>query len=288
MEIVRIMSLLQGNGYQPARFFKVIGEKGANSCDRCLRFAETIFVGDDPQIPIFPLHPNCNCRLVEVDQAEYAKQNRFQFGEMTHDQWGKQEESKKYLWCNIFRIRFGSAIDKYAREYNIPKQLLAGVIANEMLEWKFPDGTRYDGISGGGVGYAQIAIKTARKHGATGTDAEIRKKLNSYDGSVEIAAKILKVYLEEFRRSMWDGKLGKGYTKSALYCVRPSYILEKESIVDISVPQWLLNTMCAVWNSGIEVIYAKDKLGDNNYRNAYWHGMNSCTFSRFLPKLVNE
>ena len=112
--------------------------------------------------------------------------------------------------------------------------------------------------------------------------------LNSYDGSVEAAAKILKDYLSEFRESIKNDKLGQGFIKSGLYSVRKTTILEKENIVDISVPQWLLCSMCAIWNSGINVIYAKDKMGDNNYPNAYWHGVNSCVISEYLPKLVNE
>ena len=207
---------------------------------------------------------------------------------MTHEKWRRQSNEDKYLWCNSFRNRFGNAIDKYAKKYNIPKQLLAGVIANEMLEWKFPDGRSLDGFTGGGIGYAQIAIKTARAHGITGSEAEIKKMLNSYDGSVEASAKILKDYLDEFRESIKNDKLGQGFIKSGLYSVRKTTILEKENIVDISVPQWLLNSMCAIWNSGIKVIYAKDKMGDNNYPNAYWHGMNSCAISEYLPKLVNE
>ena len=73
-----------------------------------------------------------------------------------------------------------------------------------------------------------------------------------------------------------------------LYSVRKTTILEKENIVDIIVPQWLLNSMCAVWNSEIKVIYAKDRMGDDNYSNAYRHGMNSYVISNYLPKLVNE
>ena len=42
--------------------------------------------------------------------------------------------------------------------------------------------------------------------------------------------------------------------------------------------------MCAVWNSGIEVIYAKDKIGENNYRNAYRQSKKS----DYLSKSVNE
>ena len=56
----------------------------------------------------------------------------------------------------------------------------------------------------------------------------------------------------------------------------------------MKVPEWLLNSMCAVWNSGIEVIYAKDPIGDNNYRNAYIHGGNIWYIFKYLPKLVNE
>lgn len=66
------------------------------------------------------------------------------------------------------------------------------------------------------------------------------------------------------------------------------HILQRDDFVNMKVPEWLLNTMCAVWNSEIGVIYAKDKLGDKNYPNAYQHGVNSCELSRCLPKLVNE
>ena len=66
------------------------------------------------------------------------------------------------------------------------------------------------------------------------------------------------------------------------------YILQRDSFVDMDIPEWLLSSMCAAWNSGIEVIYAKDPLGDDNYRNAYIHGINSCELFKYLPKLVNE
>ena len=98
----------------------------------------------------------------------------------------------------------------------------------------------------------------------------------------------MKDYVTEFRESIKNDKLGQGFIKSGLYSVRQTTILEKENIVDMNVPQWLLNSMCAIWNSGIKVIYAKDRMGDDNYPNAYWHGMNSCAISEYLPKLVNE
>ena len=66
------------------------------------------------------------------------------------------------------------------------------------------------------------------------------------------------------------------------------HILQRDDFVNMKVPEWVLNPMCAVWNSGIGVIYAKDKLGDNNYPNAINHGGNSNNLLRYLPKLVNE
>ena len=157
-----------------------------------------------------------------------------------------------------------------------------------MLDWEFPDGTPLDGILGGGIGYAQIAVKTARAHGITGSDSEIKNMLNSYEGCIAVSARILKDYLDEFRKSIKNDNLGKGFIISGLYSFRKTTILEKENIIDMNVPQWLLTSMCAVWNSGIEVIYAKDKIGNKNYPNAYWHGIKSSGLSDYLSKLVNE
>lgn len=207
---------------------------------------------------------------------------------MTHQKWGAQSQDEKYLWCNSFRNRFGNAIDKYAKKYNIPKQLLAGVIANEMQEWEFPDGTFLDGVYGGGIGYAQIAVKTARVHGITGSDSEIKNMLNSYEGSVAVSARILKDYFEEFRNGVLNDKLGAGFKKSNLYYTAKPNILRRDDFVDMNVPIWVLAPMCAVWNSGIQVIYAKEKMGENNYRNAYRHSKNAYELSDYLSKLVNE
>ena len=289
MKLTDIVELLQPNDFnRPIKFYKYVMDNSTRPCDKCLRFADEIFAENDSRMPELPLHPNCDCSLIEVSQAEYSAQQEFEFGNTTHDQWIDQSEEEKYLWCNSFRHHFGDAIDKYAQIYNIPKQLLAGVIANEMLDWKFPDGTRLDGITGGGVGYAQIAIKTANAHGINGSDSEIREMLNSYEGSVAIAAKILQDYLTEFRESIKKDKLGAGFKKSILYYMADPCILQRNDFVNMKVPEWLLNTMCAIWNSEIGVIYAKDAIGDKNYRNADAHGQKSSYLLKYLPKLVNE
>ncbi|MBR2439333.1 MAG: hypothetical protein IKB25_03990 [Lentisphaeria bacterium] len=95
-------------------------------------------------------------------------------------------------------------------------------------------------------------------------------------------------HFDEFRNSIKNDKLGPGFQKSILYYMPKPHILLRDDFVNMKVPEWVLNPMCAVWNSGIGVIYAKDKLGDNNYPNAINHGGNSNNLLRYLPKMVNE
>ena len=75
MELDEIMALLKANtAVTPRRFYKYVAEKKTGACAKCLRLAGEIFSKNDPNIPQLPLHPNCNCKLIEVDQAEYQKQ----------------------------------------------------------------------------------------------------------------------------------------------------------------------------------------------------------------------
>jgi hypothetical protein len=105
---------------------------------------------------------------------------------------------------------------------------------------------------------------------------------------VEITARILKNYFDEFCTGVQNNKLGPGFQNSTLYYTAKPHILKRDDFVDMNVPIWVLASMCAVWNSGIEVIYAKEKIGENNYRNAYRQSKNVYELSDYLSKLVNE
>ena len=94
--------------------------------------------------------------------------------------------------------------------------------------------------------------------------------------------------MEEFQNGVLNDKLGVGFKKSNLYYTAKPNILRRDDFVDMNVPIWVLAPMCAVWNSGIEIIYAKEKIGENNYRNAYRHSKNVYELSDYLSKLVNE
>jgi len=65
-------------------------------------------------------------------------------------------------------------------------------------------------------------------------------------------------------------------------------ILGKENLVDINFKDWLVLSMCAIWNSGIEIIYARDRICKNNYPNAWYYAIHSYALQPYLRKLVNE
>ena len=85
-----------------------------------------------------------------------------------------------------------------------------------------------------------------------------------------------------------NNKLGPGFEKSDLYTGAKISILDKKDLVNINFKDWLVLSMCAIWNSGIEIIYAKDRIGKKNYPNAWYHAMHSFVLHPYLPKLVNE
>ena len=87
-------------------------------------------------------------------------------------------------------------------------------------------------------------------------------------------------------QSMYHNRTG--FEKSDLYTGAKISILDKKDLVNINFKDWLVLSMCAIWNSGIEVIYAKDRIGKKNYPNAWYHAMHSFVLHPYLPKLVNE
>jgi RHS repeat-associated protein len=134
----------------------------------------------------------------------------------------------KIGWAKAFGARFAALIEKAAKENCIPKRLVAIIIANEMIDWRWPDGTPFDGARGGGVGPAQISPTTAVNENVTGmntsdfkpylqwstagptsvdTSFEISpyaqhvsaasKLLQSDNGAVDVAARLLQKYVSE-------------------------------------------------------------------------------------------
>ena len=105
MEPERIMALLQASGFvPPVRFYKFVMDDSTKPCDRCLRLAGEVFAENDPRIPELPLHPNCDCSLIEINQNEYLQLKDFEFGNMSHERWYEQTEEKNIYGVIVSEI----------------------------------------------------------------------------------------------------------------------------------------------------------------------------------------
>ena len=268
-------------------------------------------------MPKLPLHPNCKCHYENVYEKTTRKissldPEKIIMPQMTPEQWDSQNESDKKKWCRLFSSKFGFYISTYAQISNVPKSLLSVIVANELMDWRNIDGTQLDGLKGGGVGYAQIAIDTALQEGVSGYEKELVKKMKnnkfvpdyisyriisgkvhkellSTRGSIKIAARLLRKYIEYYEIKVKNNDLGKGFQKTGLFFIKKRSIFDLDAqIADMQVPEPAFRIFCAIWNSGKEILDAKDKISESNYKNAYIHAENSLLAIEYLKELLSH
>ena len=143
------------------------GHSKNGTCNQCREYAGRVFKWPEEKetMPVVPRHPNCKCNYENVYEKSSIiisslSPEKIIMPRMTPKQWDKQSKIEKLNWCNLFKTKFSEYISMYSVKYNVPKSLLTLIIANELIDWQNVDGTVLDGIRGGGVGYAQIAVDT--------------------------------------------------------------------------------------------------------------------------------
>ena len=185
------------------------------------------------------------------------------------------------------------------------------IIANELIDWRNIDGSIFDGIRGGGVGFAQISVDTAIREGVSGFEEEltnlirqyallpesiayriicgkVHKKLLTTSGSVEIAARLLRRYIECYESKAKNNNFGAGFKKTGLFFIKKRSIFQAANISELNVPESVVCLFCAIWNSGKEILDAAEPISEKNYRNAYIHAENSQILLDFYPELIDE
>ena len=211
----------------------------------------------------------------------------------------------------LFKTKFGNYISEYSQQYDVPKKLLTIIIANELIDWRNIDGSIFDGIRGGGVGFAQISVDTAIREGVSGFEEEltnltrqyailpdgiayriicgkVHKKLLTTDGSVEIAARLLQRYIKYYERKAQNNNFGAGFKKTGLFFIKKRSIFQGTNMSELNVPESVVCLFCAMWNSGKEILDAVEPISEKNYRTAYIHAENSQILLEFYPELINE
>ena len=291
----------------------------AGVCHQCLEYANRIYKWPEEadKMPKLPLHPNCKCHYENIYESSNNKvaissrdPESIKMPNMTPSQWDNLAESEKKAWCILFRSKFGNYISKYSIQNNVPKILLALIMANELIDWRNVDGTALDGIRGGGVGFAQISVDTAIQEGVSGFEEElnslmrqnsilpegiayriicgkVHQKLLTTRGAVEIASRLLHKYIEYYEGKVASNHLGGGFKKTGLFFMKYRSIFRYEKLSELNVPEPVMRLFCAMWNSGKEILNAVDPVCDKNYKNAFIHAENAEILFKFLPDLTD-
>jgi hypothetical protein len=125
-------------------------------------------------------------------------------------------------------------------------------------------------------------------------DATI-EKLRSVEGSVDIAARLMRKYLNELCGRAKTGKFGKGLQSSMIYygcdatklCCSGAFS-DCGKIVDYTPSDCLVKLMTAMWNSNRAVLDARDPVTEDNFGNAYNHAMFAGAFLDKYRPIFNE
>jgi hypothetical protein len=245
---------------------------------------------------------------------------------MTPDRFFQLPSQDQIGWAKAFGDRFGSLIQNAAKANCIPASLLAAIVANEMVDWRWPDGTFLDGITGGGVGPAQIAPATAVNAGATGLQTSdfrprrqttpagptsvdtsyvlspeaqhqsaARDLLQTDNGAIDIAARLLKNYLNEMcnksaaggpifglganiRFNLLDDRTVRDFCNKCKDC---------KAIVGAPLPPGFVDAYAAKWNTP-DVWNANHPIGDKNYPNADRNGAWADQLTPLIPFLIGN
>jgi len=215
-------------------------------------------------------------------------------------------------WAREFKNRFGKAISDSAHKHCVPKRLLAAIIANELTDFDLLDGTMYDGMGGGGIGVAQISVKTAQEVlgiydnlPANSFDQpgeiqrrilEIPARLSTDAGAADIAGALLKKFLDEMCAKAKAGLPGgaKAFFSDCNlgdFCCRSG---DCATVENMTPSKCLIRAASAYWNTNgrdgkPSVLDAKDPINtDMEGGNFFGAGNNGKIAESNISPLLNQ
>ena len=205
-------------------------------------------------------------------------------------------EKKKRRWVEDFWREFGLHILQSARRHCVPYRLLAGVIANEQLDYSWIENVLEHLGFGKSLGPAQITISTAVMEGLIEVTPDsfndavvfgfagemayiskydyyysfVRAQLLSAENNIDIAARLLKKYLTSLCRANDNGSISASFLRDILGGERlSSHSLNnfccqyKKGNCNPQIDGTLSNATAAIWNNSRGIIYSND-IGDTS------------------------
>ncbi|HRT52412.1 MAG TPA: RHS repeat-associated core domain-containing protein, partial [Anaerohalosphaeraceae bacterium] len=187
----------------------------------------------------------------------------------------------------FFKVKdeIGGLIDQAANKYCVPKQLLAGLLLNELIDYSRFEQFLESFISSPGVSYGpgQIRPTTAEQHRVFGdtfqytnlSSISCHSRVESYDyqptidklrdteSSVDAVGKLVRVYLDDLCKKSSDNALSGSFTKDIAngcdigsFCMATQCDSRKQDcqqIVNAEIPECLLRAMAIMHNNGLRI-----------------------------------
>ena len=214
-------------------------------------------------------------------------------------------EKRKRRWVEDFWRELGLHIMQSARRHCVPYRLLAGIIANEQLDYSWIENALEHLGFGSSLGPAQITISTVVREGLIDVTPDsfsdavvfgfagemtyiskhdyynffVRAQLLSVESNIDIAARLLKKYLTSLCRANDNGSISASFVRDILGGERlSSHSLNrfccqyKKGDCNPQIDGTLPNAIAAMWNNGRDIIYSNDI--EKTFKNACNHAKN--------------
>jgi hypothetical protein len=216
-----------------------------------------------------------------------------------YESWSSEQRSN---WMRDFHQEYGSSIADSARKNGVPQELLAAVVANEVIDWGRSEQAAENLGFGYSVGPAQITPSTTdregvwtpeelraidgiayrnRGRGAGLTDPQdIKRELLKWpDINIDMAGRLMSKYLKKLCQQSAVGQIGSSFQDHVLgsgfdlasFCNRCGRA--SDDIVGMDVPYNVIAAMAAIWNNGPGITQVKDI--PVNAPNAHIHSQNA-------------
>jgi RHS repeat-associated protein len=176
--------------------------------------------------------------------------------------WGLSDKQIN-AWFEMFKEIYWEYIEKSSRSHTIPRELLAAMVANELIDYDIKDvAADVTGLKGASYGPSQIKVKTVKEEGltvSTLSDKEIRDELLDARRNIFYAGGLIRKYLNRLCKDAKEKKLSRSFLRTvAIGCETKDFCCKKASlspdkVVNMNVPTCLIGGMAAIWNQGYEV-----------------------------------
>lgn len=194
--------------------------------------------------------------------------------------WRDWTAPQRTDWFASFEANYGHMIDRSAWNAGVPRELLAAVVANEMIDFRWND--RHE--IGTSVGPAQLTYNTLQNEGLVPPWKPVGENIDISEphANIMLAGLLMKKYLDRLADAGCEGKLSKDFLNLygvpisdkdwlAATITEPTPLKDvHQTVVNRDVSPALISRMALMWNNGPQIMFNNDIF--HNAPNGYSNG----------------